>query len=829
MTSQEAPVAVLSDGVVEYLRSVGQERTFPAGATIIERGDPGRAFYVVRHGEVEIRLAGEDGRHLSLARLGPGSSFGEMALLRREPTSATVQALTDAVVLECPAPEFKRALAESEDFRTELMARLAQNLHDTSAEAWSFFQRAEALQMLIRLERPAGPIVADSARMRKVEQQIGRLAGQAGPVLIAGDAGVGKLFAARKLHEQTAASPAPLIVVDCPRLSGSDAARFLLGSGSGEAGGSKIGALQLAKGGTLVLRRVECLDEEAQQRLSQHLDASAALWTGTGSERTRVIATTRLDPRSLSSEGGLTPRLAELLGARVLTLPRLTDRKQDILPLAQVFFQAVDPAARWRLTQDAEHAVLSLRYRHRNVAELRDAVELAALFAEDGEIRQEHVFAGPKDKGIPSEYDLGGLGFVQWLVAGRGLTGVRLAVLGSFVGIAAVCLLAAGSPASYVANAMIWGVWEPALIFLFLFLGHLWCTICPLSTAGRCAQHVACLERPPSAWLKQHGVWLAIFGFFLIIWTERVFHMTSHPWPSGMLLATLLAAAIGFALVYRREVWCRYVCPLGTLASSYSLPAAIHVRANPSVCATCCTTHECYKGVGEQPGCPVFHHPLYASESHHCKLCLDCLRNCPHDSARLYLRPPLQAVWVLGGLSETLTPFALAISLFAIVMLGWTPLSALAGVWGPTLLGLAAIGLGVILSARLPRMVGEPEQPDPVLASKLAFGLLVLAWGPLMAYQLGNVPGLGSILVHAAPGSWWAQQWPGQTTALIVLQVLTVLLAVALAGVCFWRIRASEAREGRELRPRLWRLVIGLAGVYAVVSLGLTLAGGAQP
>lgn len=826
MPSPQAPTHVLSDGVVEYLRSLGQEQVFAAGATIIERGDPGRAFYVVRRGEVEIRLAGEDGHQLSLARLGPGSSFGEMALLRQEPISATVQALTDAVVLECPASEFKRALAESEDFRTELMARLAQNLQDTSAEAWASFQRAEALQMLIRLERPAGPIVADSVRMQKVEEQIGRFAGQAGPVLITGEAGVGKLFAARKLHEQAAMSSGPLIVVDCPRLNGSDATRSLLGCGNGAAGGEKIGVLQVARGGTLVLRRVEALDGESQERLAREFEASSST---ADADRTRVIATTRLGQRSLSGEGGLAPRLAERLGERVLAIPRLADRKQDVLPLTQVFLQTVDPDADWRLTHDAEHAILSLRYGHRNVAELRDAVELAALFAEEGEIRQEHVFAGPRDKGIPSEFELGRLGFMRWLVAGRGLAGVQLAVLGSFAAIALACLLAAGSPAGHVANALIWGAWEPALIFLFLFLGHLWCTVCPLSTAGRYAQRAACLGRPPPPWLKRHGVWLAILGFFLIIWTERVFHMTSRPWPSGLLLTALLAAAMGFAVVYRREVWCRYVCPLGALASCYSLPAAVHVRANASVCATCCTTHECYQGGGGQPGCPVFHHPLYASESHHCKLCLGCLRNCPHDSARLYLRPPLQAVWVLGGLSETLTPFALAISLFSIVMLGWTPLTALAGVGGTTLLGLSAIGLGVLLSAHLPRMVGDGEQSDPVLASKLAFGLLVLAWGPLMAYQLGNVPGLNSILVLPAPDSWWAEWWAGQTTLLIVLQVLTILLAVALAAVCLWRIRAGAVREGREVRPLVWRAAIGLAGVYTVVALGITLAGGAHP
>jgi transcriptional regulator with AAA-type ATPase domain/polyferredoxin len=830
MGSQQASAAVLSDRVIGLLGSLSQERTFPAGATVIERGEPGRAFYVVRSGEVEIRLVPGAGQHLCLARLGPGSSFGEMALLRQEPVSATVEAVTDATLLECPESEFRRALAESEDLRMELMARLAQNLHDTSAEVWAAFQRAETLQMLMRPQRPAGPLVAESAQMARVRGRIEALATDSCPVLISGEAGVGKLYAARKIHERAGPAGAPLIIVDCPRLSGPEASGFLFGAVAFEDGsGPSLGVLQLAQGGTLVLRHVEGLDAEVQQRLCRLLEEKAGPDGAPARPRTRVIATTRENPRSPAADGGLTPCLAELLRERVLEVPRLIDRKIDVLPLARVFLEGADASTSRRLTQEAEHALVSQRYRHRNVSELRDAVELAALFAENGEIRQEHVFAGPKDRGVPSEYELGKLGALKWLIEGRGLARVRLGVLAAFVGIAAVCLLAADTAAGRLANAMIWGVWEPALILLFLFLGHLWCTVCPLSTAGRWAQGVFCADRPPAAWLKQHGVWLAILGFFLIIWTERVFHMTSHPWPSGVLLATLLAAAVAFAVVYRREAWCRYVCPLGALASSYSLPAAVHVRANPGVCATYCTTHECYKGARGGQGCPVYHHPLYASESHHCKLCLDCLRNCTHDSARLYLRPPLQAVWVLGGLSETLTPFLLAISLFAIVMLGWTPLTAIVGTRGSTLIGLAAMGLGVLLSLRLPRMISPENGGDPVLASKLAFGLLVLAWGPLMAYQLGNVPGLGSILVHPAPDSTWAALWAGQTTLLVVLQVLVVLLAAALSLICFWRIKASELRQGRTVPPRIWRWLLGVSAVYTATALGITAAGGAQP
>ena len=72
-------------------------------------------------------------------------------------------------------------------------------------------------------------------------------------------------------------------------------------------------------------------------------------------------------------------------------------------------------------------------------------------------------------------------------------------------------------------------------------------------------------------------------------------------------------------VLFQREVWCRYVCALGNLGAIYSLSAPLSVRANPDVCATCCTTHECHKGSNSQEGCPTFHHPLYARDSHRCK------------------------------------------------------------------------------------------------------------------------------------------------------------------------------------------------------------------
>ena len=53
-------------------------------------------------------------------------------------------------------------------------------------------------------------------------------------------------------------------------------------------------------------------------------------------------------------------------------------------------------------------------------------------------------------------------------------------------------------------------------------------------------------------------------------------------------------------------VWCRHLCPLGRLGTALSPVAPLTVAARQSICASTCTTHDCYKGNEEVPGCTVY-------------------------------------------------------------------------------------------------------------------------------------------------------------------------------------------------------------------------------
>lgn len=93
--------APLPLAVVETLALRLEERRHDEGEVIVRQGDEGHTFYVIADGTVEVRADGELRR-----RQEPGDFFGEIALLRDVPRTATVTALTPVTTLAMEREDF---------------------------------------------------------------------------------------------------------------------------------------------------------------------------------------------------------------------------------------------------------------------------------------------------------------------------------------------------------------------------------------------------------------------------------------------------------------------------------------------------------------------------------------------------------------------------------------------------------------------------------------------------------------------------------------------------------------------------------------------------
>jgi CRP-like cAMP-binding protein len=103
------------------IAAIAVEREVEEGSDLIREGEPADEFYVVVDGEVEIRRRGR-----RVARLGPGSFVGEIALLSRSPRTATVTAAGPLRVLAISGRDFVALL----DTLPELWLKVARTLAD---------------------------------------------------------------------------------------------------------------------------------------------------------------------------------------------------------------------------------------------------------------------------------------------------------------------------------------------------------------------------------------------------------------------------------------------------------------------------------------------------------------------------------------------------------------------------------------------------------------------------------------------------------------------------------------------------------------------------
>jgi transcriptional regulator with PAS, ATPase and Fis domain len=213
------------------------------------------------------------------------------------------------------------------------------------------------------------------------------------PVLLLGESGTGKELFARAVHEGSARSAGPFVVVDCSGLTETLFESELFGHEKGAFTGAtarKPGLVETAQGGTLFLDEIGDVPLGMQVKLLRLIESGT--YRRVGSIETlhanfRLVAATHKSLEKMMVDGTFRSDLYYRISAFPIRLPALRERSDDVVLLTHSFLKRSGAGQR-HLTIEPQ-ALLQLQQRAwpGNIRELRNVLERARLFADDGVIR----------------------------------------------------------------------------------------------------------------------------------------------------------------------------------------------------------------------------------------------------------------------------------------------------------------------------------------------------------------------------------------------------------------------------------------------------------
>ncbi len=263
----------------------------------------------------------------------------------------------------------------------------------------------------------------------------------------------------------------------------------------------------------------------------------------------------------------------------------------------------------------------------------------------------------------------------------------------------------------------IWILWWFVLIAIMVPFGsRLWCTMCPLPFFGDWMQRRSLVQvrTGKSAgtanrffglhrrWPKSlSNIWLQNIGFLLMGTFSAL--LVTRPIVSVIVLGGMIVVAAGMALIFRLRTFCNYVCPISGFLSLYSMTSTVELRSSDKDVCLKCKSKACIRGSEKGWACPWNVYMGKLDRNNYCGLCMECVKSCPNDNIKLYLRPFATRDVTIRGYDEVWKAsimLVLALS-YSVVLLGpwgtlkdWANISEV-GNWG----GFAAYGLGQAMLA----------------------------------------------------------------------------------------------------------------------------------
>jgi transcriptional regulator with AAA-type ATPase domain len=635
---------------------------------IYQEGQTPIGLYLLKSGKVEIFRQSPIGK-FSIRYRHPGDLFGYTLVASSAEGTYHSSAIApiNSEILFLPQTQFLALVTDYPAIQQALHSLLMQELDQFASRiAWEE-ERIRGLQPYIQQIPTRETILGNSKATQKLGQQIDLAASNLQPVVLQAQPGTGKTFLAGLIHLRSPLANCPFAELDCLELPRTSDGRINTDVLFGRIN-NQPGILELLERGTLLLDNIHVLSAGDRTRLIHYLKTGLIL------PNHGILDSQQLSsepPQSVQSWVRLifaSPDKLNFSDLEIIAIKlfNLAQRKADIPDFAQYFLN--------RFCREQNRPLLQL-----DRADLRRLIsyDYPGNLAELAEILHRAVIMTPSGQAVISEQALWSvqstknafridlLTHVPWL---RKLflsrwypEGIWVVMMAIFLPITILGFIGSQSRDSSITLNLFWAWWWPGYLFLFAFLGRIWCAVCPFMIAGEWMRRLSLWLFPRqqlswnTQWLNRWGAWILFAGFVIIYLWEKLWDLPHHAYLSAWLLVAITAGAVIFSLIYERRLWCRYLCPIGGMNGMFAKLAMTELRSPQQVCGSQCSTFGCYKGSGETPlnfadalpnegqsseGCPLYSHPAQLPDNRDCMLCMTCLKTCPNRSPQLNLRFP---------------------------------------------------------------------------------------------------------------------------------------------------------------------------------------------
>ena len=191
-------------------------------------------------------------------------------------------------------------------------------------------------------------------------------------------------------------------------------------------------------------------------------------------------------------------------------------------------------------------------------------------------------------------------------------------------------------------RVLVWNIWWPFLVITAFFAARLWCSMCHLRRPRILRQvrpQAQGAAHPEAIW-HDHPV-ASVLGIFVVHSIVVSYGSTTFRTTPPSSSAGLMVYAAGIGLVFEKNSFCKYFCPLVGVLGNYTRVSPTELRSADKAQCKRCKDKACIKNCQNR----LYMGTMDDEQQESCLLCMRCVKHCPHDNIRFSPRPYLRGLW----------------------------------------------------------------------------------------------------------------------------------------------------------------------------------------